>query len=90
MLPLPALSLPALALPLPRSPALPASHEVAQLLVQMRAVLSNQGGYSGYEWAARALGCDLYGHGATPEEAMRDALQLRAGIRAKVELPSLP
>ena len=38
--------------------------------------------YPQWVWTAQALGCDLWGHGPNPSEAMRDALSRRDGRRA--------
>lgn len=44
-----------------------------ELLLRMRAVL-----WDGHlqRWDARVKNCEQYGHGATPREAMEDAMRL--------------
>lgn len=51
---------------------------VLTLLMRMRSVKRVATQYHEYGWVAQAKGCDLWGHGSTPQQAMEDACRLLA------------
>lgn len=55
-------------------PPLPPVSDTLALLLQMRAVKFVDTQYKEYEWTAQATGRELWGHGPTPIDAMKDAL----------------
>lgn len=57
-------------------PPLPPPTDVHALLLQMHSVMRGRPGYPSHAWVARAYGHQLHGHGATPVEAMRNALEV--------------
>lgn len=55
-------------------PPLPPVSDTLALLLQMRAVKFMDIRYVNYRWTAQAIGRELWGHGPTPIDAMKDAL----------------